>query len=350
MLEVKNLSKTIGNFTISNISISLSEGDYFVLLGPSGAGKTVLLESLAGIIKPDNGSVILNGNNITNYNTQKRKIGLLFQDQALFPHMNVKDNIQYGLKCRDLKKEDILSISGKLASEYGLSDLLHRYPATLSGGEKQRVALARIMATEPSVLLLDEPLSALDPGSKREIRKLLGSLKEKNVAVIHVTHDYEEALTLATKLGIMEQNTVTRIGTSEEIFHHPGSGFVAEFIGIKNFYCGTLVKKDNNRGVFTTDNISFSLLTKEDSGSGSIIINSEDVTLSTNVTESSARNTFEGVVTEICPAKLGKEIILDIGIELAALITDESVEALKIQVGKTLYATLKATSIKYKED
>lgn len=350
MLEVKDLSKTLGDFSIKDISLSINAGDYFVLLGPSGAGKTVLLESLAGIIKPDHGSITLNGNDIANFETQKRGIGLLFQDQALFPHMTVKENICYGLKCRGAKKTEIKSISNKLITEYGLTDLQDRYPTTLSGGEKQRVALARIMAIEPSVLLLDEPLSALDTVAKRDLRRLLATLKNKNVAVIHVTHEYEEALSLATKLAIMEENTITRVGTPEEIFHHPGSGFVAEFIGIKNFYCGTLSKRDKTTGIFKTNDVSFSLLTEDESGSGSIMINSEDITLSTNVSESSARNTFKGVVTEICPAKLGKEIILDIGIELAALITDDSLKSLDIQVGKTLFATIKATSIKYKED
>lgn len=252
MLEIKELSKTLGDFRIKDISLTINTGDYFVLLGPSGAGKTVLLESLAGIIKPEHGTITLNDKDITNIETQERGIGLLFQDQALFPHMTVKENICYGLKCRGTNKLEIQSISNKLITEYGLANLLDRYPATLSGGEKQRVALARIMAIAPSVLLLDEPLSALDTVAKREIRRLLTTLKNKDVAVIHVTHEYEEALSLATKLAIMEENTITRVGTPEEIFHHPGSGFVAEFIGIKNFYCGTLSKRDKTTGIFKT--------------------------------------------------------------------------------------------------
>lgn len=350
MLEVKNLSKNLGNFSIDNISFSINAGEYFVLLGPSGAGKTVLLESLAGIIKPDTGSISLNGTDITNLETQKRGIGLLFQDQALFPHMTVIKNIQYGLKLRKFKKEDINNKTEKLFNEYGIKDLLNRYPLTLSGGEKQRVALARMMALTPSVLLLDEPLSALDTRSKREIRKFLASLKDKNVAVIHVTHDYEEALSLATKLGIMENNTITRIDTPDEILHHPESGFVAEFIGIKNFYKGTLKKIDETSANFMTKGVMFSLLTNEKDGSGSIIINSEDITLSTHPSESSARNTFEGKVIDICQARLGKEIILDIGVEIAAIITEKSLKSLEIKVGKTLFATIKATSIRYKED
>lgn len=350
MLKVEQLSKQLGDFTLRNVSFNVTEGEYFVLLGASGVGKTVLLEAITGILPIDSGSVTLDDRDITYEKIQKRDIRLVYQDQALFPHCTVRQNIAYGLTARNHKRTEINSRVNALAEEVEVTHLLERKPATLSGGEAQRVALARALAMQPKCLLLDEPLSSLDIGSRSEMRALLRRINRKQFTMIHVTHDYEEAISLAKRVGIMENGKIVQVDTPQQIFKHPKSEFVARFIGIRNFFPGELIKDSQSHdtsAIFMTSGLQFSVLSDEEPGEGNVIFRSQDVTIAMRPSSSSARNEFKGTIIDIANARLGVEVIVDIGVEIAALITQDSVSKLDLVFGKEVFVSFKASAVKF---
>lgn len=348
MLRVENLSRELGDFSVRDVSFTVGDGDYIVLLGLSGAGKTLVLEMLAGVTQCGAGHIWWDGEDITRAPIQSRRMGLVYQDQALFPHLTVRSNIAYPLNGASDKAAHVK----KLAKQTGVGDLLHRYPATLSGGEMQRVALARALAVDPRCLLLDEPLSSLDAQAKTEIRTLLRKLHREGQPVVHVTHDYEEALSLATKVCIMEGGTIVQAGEPAEVFHHPKSEFVARFTGIRNVFKGRLSPAQNSVSRFDCGALAFSIAVDGRPGpaGGCAILRSEDVTLSRTPTDTSARNCFSGVVTDVAGARLGAEVTVDIGAEVVALVTPESVERLGVRRGQQLWVSFKATAVRFIEE
>ncbi len=351
MLKVERLAKRLGNFAIYDISFQVAEGEYFVLLGASGVGKTVLLETITGIIPADSGSIHLNGTDITHEKIQKRNIGLVYQDQALFPHLSVRQNIAYGLKCRKQDHSTVSNNVEQIAQEVDIFHLLDRKTGTLSGGESQRVALARALVVQPRCLLLDEPISSLDVSARGDMRALLRRInRDWKITMIHVTHDYEEAIALAMRVGIMEHGSVVQIGTPSEIFQHPKSEFVANFIGVKNFFSGELVRHKENVdscAEFVTDGPTLVVVTDAENGHGNVVIRSEDITISPRPYSSSARNVFQGTIIDVCPVRLGIEVVVDIGMEMAVLVTQGSIDKLGLACGKKVYVSIKATAIKF---
>lgn len=348
MLSVKNLGIRVGAFTLRDISFTVERGDYFVLLGASGIGKTLLLESLAGLVPLTTGSIAWEEMDLTNLRIQKRGMGLVYQDQALFPHLTVLHNITYGISPRT----EQLNFAHALAEEVGVSDLLDRYPETLSGGEAQRVALARALATKPRCLLLDEPLSSLDSHARSGMRALLRKIHRQGQTIIHVTHDYEEALSLATQVGVMEQGTVVQTGTSTQVFQHPTSEFVARFVGIRNVFPGTLEANESSTddtAKFISEGAHFRVLTEMKSGTGMLLIRSEDITLSQSRPDSSAQNCFEGVITDMAPGRVGLEICVDIGVEMTALITGGSAQRMNLHPGSSVWLSFKASAARFIE-
>jgi len=198
ILELKDLTYRVGNFTLPPINLTVTEGSYTMLLGPSGSGKSVLLELIAGLRKPDGGSIYLDGVKINTLPPEKRSVGLLFQDYALFPHFSVFQNIGYALRIKHLSQKVIREEVEKLAHEFEIESLLDCFPDTLSGGERQRVALARTLILKPRLLLLDEPLSALDASLRSASRAFLKQINQSGQTIIHVTHDTQEKEELAT--------------------------------------------------------------------------------------------------------------------------------------------------------
>ena len=347
ILEVDRLSRKLGEFEISDVSFSVEEGDYFVLLGASGTGKTVLLETLTGVIQADSGKVTLAGRDITRESMQRRKLGIVFQDQALFPHMSVRRNIAYGPVSSGMKRSDIKILTRLLAEETGVGHLLDRSPSTLSGGEAQRAALARALAAGPDCLLLDEPLSSLDSGARVEMRSLLRKLNRGGMTMLHVTHDYEEAAALATKIGIMEKGTVVQVDTPQRILSHPESEFVARFVGIRNVYRGRQVRQEDGTSVFETGGgLTFETLSEAAEGEATALVRSEDVTLSAYRPDTSARNLFEGTVSEIVPARRGAEVTVEAGETIVSMVTEQSVESLGLERGSRIFASIKASAVK----
>jgi molybdopterin-binding protein len=348
MLRVEGLSKRLGNFSINGISFDVAAGEYFILLGASGVGKTILLEAITGILPVDEGRILLDGRDITHERIQKRRIGLVFQNQALFPHMSVRGNIEYGLKSKGIGRRTAAERIGAAARDLEITGLLGRKPETLSGGEVQRVALARTLVTEPACLLLDEPLTSLDVAARSGMRALLRRLNRNGMTMIHVTHEYEEAVSLGTRIGVMEGGTIAQVGSPEEIFHHPASEFVASFVGIRNFFAGRLVRRDgSDESAFEFGGLKLVLVSDAPEGEGYVVIRSEDVTVSSESPRSSARNVFEGTVVDIFPARLGVEVIIDIGVEIVALVTAESVAKLGLERGSRAYASVKASAVRF---
>jgi len=356
MLSVKGLNKTLGELSLTDVSFEVERGQYFVLLGASGVGKTVLLETIAGLQQTDSGQILLGGNDITNARIQRRKTALVFQQSTLFGHMTVFDNVAYPLHTKNLGKSQIRRRVDELAEDFGIDNLLKRRPATLSGGETQRVSLARAIAARPECLLLDEPLSSLDVKARPAMRNLLRNITaELNIPIVHVTHDYVEAASLGSNIAVLEDGTIAQSGTAAEVFQRPKSEFVARFVGIRNFFKGRLNPSQDSHvaNSFTTAGLHFWVLAHGRSGPGFLLVRSEDVIISNQTGVSSARNNFTGKVVEIIPAVAGVEVIVDIGLagplEIAALVTAESVESLKLDVGRKVSVSFKASAAKFVE-
>ncbi len=241
-LNIAAVSKRYGDVqALNNVSIEIRENEFFALLGPSGCGKTTLLRALAGFESLDSGVVTLANENLLSVPANKRPVNLMFQSYALFPHLNVYDNVAYGLRREKLDKAEIGQRVGDVLKTVGLIDQKDRRPAQLSGGQMQRVALARAIVKRPKILLLDEPLSALDKRVRSEMQLELKRLQhEAGITFIFVTHDQEEAMSIADRIALMDKGEVVQIATPVEMYSAPKTKFVADFIGTSNLFAGAL--------------------------------------------------------------------------------------------------------------
>jgi len=239
MLTLEALSRNVGDFSMEGISFTVEKGDYAVILGPTGCGKTVLLETIAGIGRPDSGAILIAGREITRTPPEKRNIGFVYQRSMLFPHYSVERNIRYGMKLRGVPAQEQDARLETLADMLGISYLLDRDVGNLSGGEAQKVALARALAIKPPVLLLDEPLAPLDPPSRENLRnEIIKMHRELGTTIVHVTHDQLTARVMASKIGVMSRGHLEQFGRADDVFHRPSSEFVARFVGMENVYHG----------------------------------------------------------------------------------------------------------------
>ncbi len=240
-LSVRGLSKRFAQFTaLDNVSLDIARGDFVCFLGPSGCGKTTLLRAIAGLDPQTSGSIIIDGKDVSHAPPAVRDFGIVFQSYALFPNLTIADNIGYGLANQRLPRAEIKARVDELLTLVGLTDQSRKYPVQLSGGQQQRVALARAIATSPGLLLLDEPLSALDARVRLRLREEIRSLhKRLGVTTIMVTHDQEEALSMAERIVVMNHGVIEQVGTPEEVYGAPATAFVADFVGRMNFLPGT---------------------------------------------------------------------------------------------------------------
>jgi iron(III) transport system ATP-binding protein len=245
-LEVRSLHKRYGDFTaLSDISLDVGEGEFVCFLGPSGCGKTTLLRAIAGLDPQTSGTIRQKERDVSALPPSARDFGIVFQSYALFPNLTVADNVGYGLVSRRQKRAEIAQRVTELLALVGMPDAGSRYPAQLSGGQQQRVALARALATSPGLLLLDEPLSALDARVRLRLRHEIKALQRRlGVTTIMVTHDQEEALTMADRIVVMNQGAIEQVGTPEQVYRTPATAFVADFVGAMNFLDGTFTAPD----------------------------------------------------------------------------------------------------------
>ena len=279
-LILDNLNKSYGNFqALKNFSLTIEDGELIVIVGPSGCGKTTVLRIIAGLLKQDSGKIMLDSNDISDMVAYKRNVSMMFQSYALFDHMNCFDNIAYGLHYLGYSKQDINNRVNDIAKMLNIDTLLKRKPSMLSGGQKQRIALARCLVRDAKVLLMDEPLSALDTDLKNQMRFELKQMQRKlNKTMIYVTHDWMEAMTLADRIVVMKDGMIMQIDEPLSLYRYPNNLFVADFVKGINIIEGRI-----NDGHFIFNDQKIALLEHFDNMKASIGIRSEDIILNGDI-------------------------------------------------------------------
>ena len=333
MLTIDSVSKSLEEFRLSDVSLSVADGEYFIVLGPTGAGKTILLETIAGIYSPDAGRILLDGQDITDVPARERNIGMVYQDYMLFPHLTVEANIGFGLKSRHADPDHIRRKVQESADLLNIGHLLHRYPGTLSGGEQQRAAIARALVMEPDALLLDEPLSALDVKTRENLRAELARIHEATgTTIIHITHNFEEVFDLADRVAIMRGGEVVQVGTPEEIFRRPNSDFVAGFVGVENLFRGEGLPD----GTVTVGNLR---IRTENSMPGpvSVAIRPEEILLSKSAPRENGRNVLAGRVETVRQNGGLVRVSIDAGVPFRVTLTRQGYEEADIVPGDTVH-------------
>jgi len=345
MLEVKDLCAKRGDFFLKDVSLDVQDGEYFILLGPTGAGKTVLLECIAGIYGIRSGEVWINGKDVTSLNLGERKIGFAYQKYALYRHLPVRDNISFGLMWRYKRKREVNQAVDQVIELLGLQDLLDKRPWSLSGGESQKICLARAIAIRPDLLLLDEPLSSVDPES-REVteRELKESHNHLRLTTIHVTHDFEEAIALGDRIAVMIGGRIVQIGTPDQVFRHPNSELVARFLMTRNIFYGEVQDGPGGQSVFCLDGEKLTVVTPL-RGMRHATIRPEDISISREPLDSDAVNSLPGTVTRISDRGSIAHVCVDVPPEFTCLILHPSFEEMGLEEGQRIYITLNASAV-----
>ena len=349
-LKVENVTKKFGDFTaIKDICLEVFESEFVCFLGPSGCGKTTLLRAIAGLDIQTHGRIEQAGRDISNLPPTERDFGIVFQSYALFPNLTVFKNVAYGLENRKTAKADIAARVDELLQLVGMPDQGPKYPAQLSGGQQQRVALARALATSPGLLLLDEPLSALDAKVRVRLRHEIKELQRKlGVTTIMVTHDQEEALTMADRIVVMNEGVIDQVGTPLEIYRRPASPFVADFIGAMNFLSAVA----GGDGTVRIDGVGLSAIEcvcVQDEGTAvTLCLRPEDIV--TRGVEPGAPNAFEATVADLeFLGSFYRASLIAKGVENTRFQADFSVNLVRdlgIEAGKTLTVAFPADRIR----
>jgi len=345
VLHIESLSITLGEFSVRDVSLEVKPNEFFIILGPTGAGKTILLETIAGLHVPDTGRISLGDREITRCEPRERNIGMVYQDYMLFPHLTVAENIAFGLRQRNVPYDKQRELVNEMSTLLEIGHLAGRYPGSLSGGEQQRVALARALVLRPAILLLDEPMSALDSHTRERMRGELSRIRRlTGTTVIQITHHFDDVFALADRIAIMREGGIVQVGETSEVFLHPADTFVAEFLGIGNIIRGSSARSGNIAKITTAHGPAF-FAASDIVGDVVVTLHAEDVILSKAPFDSSARNCLPGTVSEIIPSGSTVRVILDAGFPLTALLTRESCCDLDLEPGNMVYATFKATAV-----
>ena len=345
MISIDNLQVKLGKFVLKDICLNIKNGEYFIILGPTGAGKTVLLEAIAGLNPVCSGTICVNGDDITKLRPEKRGIGIVYQDQALFPHLSVQQNIAFGLKMQKYSKKEVESRLNDVIDLLNIGHLRQRNTETLSGGERQKVALARALATNPNVLLLDEPLSAVDVATREMMQQELAEIQRGlKVTIVHVTHDFDEAIALADRIAIFNEGRIVQVGTSEEVFRHPESEFVARFAMSRNVFTGEAGDHDDGSASINVDGTKIVATTRLQ-GKVHLSLRSEDVIISHEPLRSTARNSFQGKITHIANRGAVVYVTVSVPPDFVCLVTHRSFEDLDLRVDAMVWITFKASAV-----
>jgi len=344
MLKLKNINRKFGDFSLSEINLDITEGEYYVLLGRSGSGKTLLLELIAGLSIPDSGEIWINNQNVTGKKIQERSVGLVFQDYSIFPNMTVFGNIAYPLHSRKMKKEVITGKVNRIAGEMNISNILDRFTQNLSGGELQRVALARTLVNSPRLLLLDEPLASIDASLKDDLKRTFRQLNRNGLTIIHVTHDYREAVSLAGRVGVIHNGHIIQEGTPEKVFNEPVNRFVARYAGIRNFFRVKFFRENAFWKAVCNGNFVFNIAGNGFPAEGLIILKSSDIKIVTSEPVERFDNSFRGTVLEINPSEYGMEVTVDAGETFYACLPVDEFKLLQIRESSTVWITFSRSS------
>jgi molybdopterin-binding protein len=353
MIGVESLSVRLGTFALTDVSFGVPAGAYGVVIGPAGAGKTTLVEAIAGVVQLSSGLVRLRGVDVTRVAPERRGVGIVYQHAYLFPHLTVRENVRYGAPA---------GIADEMAERFGLHLVGDRDVRALSGGERQLVALARTLARQPDILLLDEPFSALDPRSRAAVRREVRTIYfERRCTVLHVTHDFAEAGLVGDVAILLDKGRVLQAGEPEELFRHPVTPYVAGFLGAENIYAGTarpiraatpdwveasMGEFAEHPLAFDTGSLTLYALGDVVPGRAHAVLRAEDVMLSLQPLASSVRNQFRGRIAEIVPAGALTKVTIDVGgTPIVSAVTTRAVQELGLEVGREVIAAVKATAI-----
>ncbi len=345
-IRVESLSRKWENFSIHDVNLGVAEGEYFIVLGPTGAGKTLLLELIAGFHKPDSGKIWINNVNVTSLPPEKRGIGFVPQEYMLFPHMTVAENVEFGLKMHNVPHAERQKMVKEILEFMGLSHIRDRRPMTLSGGEQQKTSLARALIIKPRILLLDEPLSALDISTQKKMRNELKRIHEElKITTVHVTHNQVEAFILADRLAIMKDGTIIQTGSLEQIFHKPKDNFVARFVGFENLFEGKILETQGSVAKIDVGGVMIEAVT-EKVGGCTIGVRPDDIIVSKQPFKSSMRNTLKGEIMNFMDMGSLVNLIVDVnGVSFVALITKRSFLEMKLKKGSKVYLSFKASAV-----
>ena len=344
MIALEGARARAGRFELQGVSFRVEQGEWAVLLGAAGSGKTTLLEVIAGIRPVQSGRVSLRGADVTGMPPESRRVGMVYQHAFLFPHLSALDNVSYA------GSTDAASTAIALL---GIEPFMQRSVDSLSGGERQLVALARALATEPDILLLDEPFAALDPRRRVRVRTELRRLvRERGMTVLHVTHDFVEAGVLGDVGLVLEAGVLVQAGRPEDLFRKPTSASVAEFVGAENVFAGVVSAPGESAGdelvplEFTGEGIVLHGIGQRMEGPGHAVIRAQDVTLGVAQGTTSARNVLRGTVHEVAVDGVLAHVSVRVGeTVVAALVTRASAQELALRPGSDVAATIKATNV-----
>lgn len=352
-IAVSNLSKAFGaTAVVSDISFEIGQGELVALLGPSGSGKSTVLRIIAGLETPDAGSIFLGGQDATHTRVQERGIGFVFQNYALFKHMNVHENIAFGLSVRKTPRAEIQKLVAEMLLRMQLVGLEKRYPSQLSGGQRQRVALARALAPKPKLLLLDEPFGALDAKVRLELREWIRRLhKQHDITTVFVTHDQEEAMDLADRVIVLHRGKIEQIGTPEEIYDKPATEFVASFVGSINVLQGQIIGDSAHLGPLKVQAIKGA----DHGTSVRAFIRPHDIELSSSRAEPAEQNSGSPSNRTFASAQIERmvrvgwlvkmELRLPDGQNLSVEVSKERVAELQLVVGDSVFVHLKNAKV-----
>jgi molybdate/tungstate transport system ATP-binding protein len=337
----------LGAFSLKDVSLEVPDGEYFVLLGPTGSGKTVLLETIIGFHKPDHGKIVLDDNDITSIPIEKRGLGYVPQNCPLFPHMDVRQNVEFGLKMKKKSEEQTRRRVDDMLNLFDLKQMEHRLPATLSGGERQKVVLARVLATEPKMTLLDEPLAAIDAEASRNLRKELRRInRDLKTTMLHVTHDQMEAFSLAERIGIIKEGRIKQVDTPKKLLSDPNDAFVAGFLGYRNIFNVELVRRANGMAQVRLKDHMIEVASELVAERNVIGIRPEDVKIGKETASTEQVNMFRGTIVEYEDQGPIAAITVDISFPLEVTTDKRSFYEMGLDVGTRVLVSFKAESVK----
>ena len=340
MIEINDLSLDLGSFLIKSLSLKVAPGEFFMIVGPSGAGKTILLEAIAGLRPLSGGKIGIAGKDVTDLPPEKRNVALVYQDYALFPHMSVKQNIEWGLNF--VKTPDKKRVQ-ELIDLFRLRPLLNRSPETLSGGEQQRVSLARALAVKPTMLLLDEPLSALDPSFREELSDYLAEINRMGMTIIMVTHNFGEVLSLGSRVAVITDGTLQQTDDVRTVFREPANRRVAEFVGMKNLIeC----RISGSKAYLQEGPVSIDIGAGRSERVALIGIRPEDIDVLKACPHSGA-NTFKGKALSIIPRGLVFDVTVrtENGLKLTANVLSSDLVSGNIRTGEECWINFEPKSV-----